>query len=640
MHKIIKTAFLLLSAMIPFSCNKFIDVVPDNVATIDFAFRLRSQAEKALFTCYSYLPNYGSEDGNVGFLGGDEIWTPPNYNSNAKQIALGNQKVVEPYMTFWTGSNGGKDLYEGIRQCNIFLDNIHKVPNMDQSEKKRWSAEVKFLKAYYHFYLIRMYGPIILIKKNLPVSAGREEVQKPRDPVDSCFSYVIELLNEVIATPELPGRIQKTQRDLGRITKSIAYAIRAKVWVTWASPLFNGNKDYVGYTNINGENPFNTEYDPARWDSAAVACKQAINFCESVGYQLYEFTPPLSTAGLNDSTIQKMTIRQSLTLGQGLENSGAIWVDPGSKVVSLQKESIPYGINPEAPVNSNAVGRLAPPLKIAEMFYTNHGLPITADKTWDYSQRLNLREVASTSRFNMHEGYTTAYLNFHREPRFYADLGFDGGIWYGSGVYSDSIPESLTYIRAKYGQPNANHDRIRYSVTGYWTKKLVNYQTMINAPAGWHNSPYSWPVFRLADLYLLYAEAKNEADGPGPEVYDYINRVRERAGIPKVQDAWSQWSNDPDKYMTKEGMREIIHRERLIELAFEGQRFWDLRRWKEAIDKLNKPITGWDIDQETSEGYYREQIIFQQHFTTKDYFWPLSEINLLSNSKLTQNPGW
>jgi len=75
-------------------------------------------------------------------------------------------------------------------------------------------------------------------------------------------------------------------------------------------------------------------------------------------------------------------------------------------------------------------------------------------------------------------------------------------------------------------------------------------------------------------------------------------------------------------------------------MIFEGQRFWDLRRWKEAPQELNKPITGWDVDQETAKAYYREKILFFQTFSLKDYFWPMRERDLIINKNLVQNPGW
>src|SRR5690606_41676642 len=89
-----------------------------------------------------------------------------------------------------------------------------------------------------------------------------------------------------------------------------------------------------------------------------------------------------------------------------------------------------------------------------------------------------------------------------------------------------------------------------------------------------------------------------------------------------------------------DGMREIIHQERMIELIFEGQRYWDLRRWKKATEELNKPITGWSLLQEEPETYYREVTLFQQNFSLRNYLWPISERSTIVNKKLTQNPGW
>jgi hypothetical protein len=248
--------------------------------------------------------------------------------------------------------------------------------------------------------------------------------------------------------------------------------------------------------------------------------------------------------------------------------------------------------------------------------------------------------VPAEDRFNLKQGYTTAYLNVDREPRFYADLAFDGSIWYGQGFFEDNPPSNLLYVASKKGQAVREYHIGQFSATGYWPKKLVNYQNVIGRTS-YKVKRYPWPVMRLADLYLLYAEAKNEADdAPGSEVYKYINLVRKRAGLKSVQYSWSHYSVNPDEYKTKEGMRKIIHRERLIELAFEAKRFWALRRWKEAIDKLNTPITGWSIDNSKAEDYYKKRIVYQQKFSVRDYLWPISEDALLANPTLKQNPGW
>jgi hypothetical protein len=151
---------------------------------------------------------------------------------------------------------------------------------------------------------------------------------------------------------------------------------------------------------------------------------------------------------------------------------------------------------------------------------------------------------------------------------------------------------------------------------------------------------YPWPEIRLADLYLSYAEALNESTGPNAEAYQYINMVRARAGLNTVQSSWSTYSIDNTKYTTKIGFRDIIQQERLIELAFEGHRYWDLRRWKKATQVLNAPIKGWDLNQADAASYYKEVIIHNQAFKTRDYFWPIEINELLANRKLVQNPGW
>jgi hypothetical protein len=150
------------------------------------------------------------------------------------------------------------------------------------------------------------------------------------------------------------------------------------------------------------------------------------------------------------------------------------------------------------------------------------------------------------------------------------------------------------------------------------------------------------PVIRLADLYLLYAEALNEADGANArdEAVSYVDKVRQRAGLRGVIDSWADYSYYPTKPSTKEGLREIIKAERTIELAFEGKRFWDLRRWKDATEELSKEIVGCDVNQQNANLYYRQVVFYSPSFTERDYFWPISRAELRRNLNLVQNYGW
>lgn len=634
MKKIFNFYMLIVSFVLLYGCNDFLDVTPDNIATIDYAFRLRSTAERFLFTCYSYMPNQGSLNENPALLGGDELWLVATNANNAWQIARGNQRVVNPYVNAWQGAQGSKDIYQGIRECNVFLENIHLVPDMSDFEKARWIAEVKFLKAYYHFYLIRMYGPIVLIKENLPVSASPEEVRIPRSPVDECFGYVVQLLDE--ALPDLPDRIEFEVSELGRITKAINLSLKAKVLVTAASPLFNGNPDYKGFTNKDGTPLFNTTPDETKWEKAAAACKVAIDFCDSLGHELYTYQPQFSQYNLSDTTITQMSIRNAFNEKW---NSEVIWANTSSQVVGLQGNATPRGLDPALVASTGAQGNIAPPIKIAELFYSDNGVPIDEDITWDYSSRFKLRIPEFEHRYNLKQGYTTARLHFNRENRYYASLGFDGGIWYGQGRFDDSS-DNLLFVSSKRGQPAAPINLSSYSTTGFFPKKYTHFQSVIGEGNTFTRESYPWPVIKLNDLYLLYAEALNEVNGPSDEIYLYLDKIRARAGLPGVEEAWRNYSVNPNKYKTKEGLREIIHRERTIELMFEGQRFWDLRRWKKAVNELNRPITGWDLEQETAQGYYREKMIYNQTFRTRDYLWPLNENTILANPALVQNPGW
>lgn len=154
---------------------------------------------------------------------------------------------------------------------------------------------------------------------------------------------------------------------------------------------------------------------------------------------------------------------------------------------------------------------------------------------------------------------------------------------------------------------------------------------------------YPYPVIRLADLYLMYAEAVNEYSGPTEEVYKYLNDVRERSGLPTIQEIWSNAEivKNPGKHSTKEGMREIIQQERAIELSFEGHQYDDVRRWKKGDQYFSKPIQGWNSFQQNAENFYLPVTLQVRNWVTpRDYFTPLSISTLNANPNLVQNPGW
>ena len=242
-----------------------------------------------------------------------------------------------------------------------------------------------------------------------------------------------------------------------------------------------------------------------------------------------------------------------------------------------------------------------------------------------------------TDKYRIKPGYVTAAFNFDRESRFYGSLGFDGGVWYGNGNYDDNNPY---WLEAKSGQFLGKAQAGWHPMPGYFVKKYINYTNTATSSSVYSTVNWPWVILRLSDLYLLYAEALNEINGPNSETFLYLDLIREKAGLVGVVESWANYSARPEKPSTKEGLREIIHRERAIEMAFEGERFWDLRRWKEAPATLNQSIIGWDMDQELAENYYREKLLYKQTFSLKDYFWPLRQTDLLVNKNLVQSPGW
>ncbi len=552
-------------------------------------------------------------------------------------VARGFQNASNPYGNDWAG------IYEGIRCCNILIDNIDKVPDIPEWEKLQWKSEAKFLKAWYHFHLMRKWGPIPLIKENLSINASVEEVRVYRDPMDECFDYVIQLLDESIEN--LPLKVQ-SRDELGRITKPIAASVKAKIMVYAASPLFNNNTDQATLVDKNGKKLFKTDKTPdevkARWDAAVIACKDAIDLCSEANMKLYTHQ---SSVQLNDTIIKELDLRNAITKKW---NDEIIWANTHTSLGAnrnLQMVASPNLQWSQYPDMPNLYNHIQPPLKIVEMFYTNHGLPIENDLEWNDINPYDLRAGDESHRWYLRKDYMTVKLNFNREPRFYAWMGFDGGLWYGQKPeVNNPIPGDLFWIACRAGGAQQKKGYDWGPITGYYPKKVIHYQNRQTSATGYDAITYPWPMIRLADLYLLYAEAINESEGPNGassnDLFFYLDEVRKRAGLPEVKEAWDDYSSRPGFYNTQSGMRDIIHRERLIELSFEGQRFWDLRRWKKAPEEYQKGIYGFKVTASKPEDYYQKLLIFDQKFSLKDYFWPIQTGVIEQNPNIIQNIGW
>jgi len=640
MRKIILSISLLITfVFFNTSCSDYLDIVPEGTPSMDNAFSNRINSFKFLHTCYSYLPTF-DQSGSIGFLAGDEHWLMPKGTGfidnrigdlTAWEIGRGSQNSNSPYKDYWNGANGATNLWVAIRDCNIFLENIDKPRDLQEYERQRWISEVKFLKAYYHFYLFQLYGPIPIMDTNISVDASIDDVRRYREPVDDVVNYISDLLDESLEN--LPLQIEDEASELGRITQPIAKAVKAQLWLLAASPLFNGNADYSNLKDNQGRALFPSTADESKWQKAAAAALDAIQTAEEAQHSIYYFKDVLKISE---------TTRKLLDIGEAVTerwNKEIIWGSTRD-VGNLQTNSMAKHSKGNY---WGARSVLGPTLSVAEAFYSENGVPISEDKGefWsaNYAKRYEYATILDegNNQYYMELGGETALLHMHREPRFYASLAFDRGTWYGSGFGEDTQANLAKYhFRSKeYSGIVSSED---YSYTGYLNKKVCSYRSSLTATS-WSSHRYAFPIIRLADLYLMYAEALNETlSAPNDDVFYYIDEIRKRAGLRGVKEAWSLYSKNPNKPTSRDGMREIIRMERLNELACEGKRFWDLRRWKQ---ELPSTIRGWNVRGENASTFYRVNILYERSkYTYKDYLWPLKVDDILKDPNLIQNPGW
>lgn len=642
----LKKIYIVFLGMLGITSCNYLDVVPDGVATLEMAFNNKTNAERYLATCYSYIPLYGAQTVNPGIASGSETWfytmSGSGFgNSTTFGIANGLQNSNNPLCNFWDGDQGGLNMFQALRDCNTLIENLQdfsRVPDLEESERRRWIAEGKALKAYFHYYLFQNYGPIPLIRVNLPISATEEEVRVKREKVDDVVDYIVQLLDE--ALPDLPAVIQRPSSEMGRLTQPAVLGLKAKVLLLSASPLFNGNTSYANFRDHDGQPFFNQEYKVEKWEKAAQACKEAIDAAVAAGHSLYYFNVE-EAMDLPDELAYTMNVRGAVTERY---NTELIWGVGKSHTADLQQISMPRLENWHSVRDDVVKQCLAPTLDLAELFYTNHGVPIDEDKDWInngwYANRYLTEVATQDDKFYIQPNYTTAVLNFRREPRFYGALGFDGSSWFGNGKQR---ADDLYYVKAKAGQLAGVRSPNLYSITGYFAKKLVNYQTEVPESGNAVFEEYPFPIIRLADLYLMYAEALNEStdgDNIPDDVYNSLDLIRERSGLQGVKESWQLYSNNPEKPLSKNGLREIIRQERGIELALEANRFYDIRRWKLGESEYNKVIRGWNVQGETEEDYYIVTPIYQMNYSQKDYLWPIKYSDIIVNSNLIQNPGW
>ena len=624
-----------------FTACDYLDLVPEkDIETFESIFERKASADVWLTQSTEFMASssFTGFTANVGVTGADELVTGDQARKFCRLFKIGDglQASQDPLDNIWTAT------YYSIRMLNTFIERIDDVYNMTDAEKRNWKAEAIAVKAFYYFELVKRYGPIVLVPKNIDVNADLSEMQIPRSHVDTCFNEIVRLLDEAI--PELYyGRERIASHKLFP-SREGAMALKARVLLYQASPLFNGNEFYVNFKDKSGKPYFSTEVDPEKWRRAAEAADEAVQLCLDLGYKLKNGEGDKATKLLNQMRNVEMSIWDPNYQGEE-----AIFLTGTSgcmhTYVVYTLPIFPEG-HPDRWVSIN--GGVAPSMKMVEMFYTRNGLPLDMDKTWNYANRYKMGREVSNEYANVVE-LNADVLNLHlkREPRFYANIAADRCYWQ-RGATSDKNMLVECYQGETFGLHETYLDASTYqNLTGYYLKKfsrteVPTYQYTSNVGS---IGDCRWPMIRLAELYLIQAEAWNEYEGPSEKVYKPLNKVRERAGIPDVEDSWENFSTQPNRIKTKEGMRDIIRHENAVEFAFEGHRFWDLRRWKIAHEELNDKLLGWNVLGDNERKFYNNYegpvVVWDKatFVSPRDYLYPIKAEEAMI-AGYVQNPGW
>lgn len=596
-----KLIYILVGIVLLSSCKKYLDQVPDDRLTIEETFRTWATAQKFLNNVYLRVPdefgqrNPGDYNNRGLWTGGcdeaDYVWGFVQSNS----VNIGSWDAKSGFVgDYWT------NFYRGIRAASVFIENADKITDLSPDLITQYKAEARALRAMYYFYLMRIYGPVVLMgEKPVEVDAS---LQMPRSSFDECVAYVISELETAAAKlPVVPNNDQ----DYGRISKGIALAFRANTLMYSASPLFNGNTDMAALKNTDGKQLISQSYDANKWRLAADAYKSFLDQFVPSTYSLFkknnakgEFDPYLSC---RDVFLTDW-------------NPEVIFARPANSLNSRQYEMTPF--HSGAPSSDlRGSGGLGATQNMVDAFFMKNGRsindPLSQYVKTGYSDFTGPNETTPSSIYNQ-------WVN--REPRFYVNITYDGSTWLNKS-YGNII--TRIYNTGNSGKATGNND---YSPTGYIVRKAQGL-------GKWDVGGRTLMLIRLAEIYLSYAECINEADPASPEALKYVNLIRERAGIPQYGSA------ELPAPAGQAAIREAIRKERRVELAFENNRFFDVRRWKIAEQTENGPVYGLNIGADMPD--FLQVVPFETRvFERKHYLFPLPADDVDNDKQLVQNPGW
>jgi hypothetical protein len=703
-----KIVFIGFTILLSGGCKDYLEVehLLNNTMDIETVFESKNYSDQWLAGVYDHLEGDNADVASKGNTPFNLISDDMYYNDRRKANDGGRTYNKFKNGEYNEGDEQGTwgKCYRAIRDASTYILHIDKcTAELKPTEISDRKAQARFLRAYYYWLLLRKYGPIpILPVEGLDFTKDYEELSIPRNTYEECAEFIAGEL--ALAAQDLfPNR---GDIDVARPTRGAALAARAKVYLYSASPLFNGNTDAWAAQLVDheGKRLVSETRDETKWAKAAAAAKDVIDLG---AYELHTVHQRVNIDGTKKGSFlfrEEKDVEGALGAydyycyppvidppegkDPTLSGEGQPWPDGWDDINPF--ESYRQIFNGEMKIlgsreliftrGVNQVGEGVKALVIHQMprslnGWNAHGLTLKMYDAYYMNDGSEFDRNAKTS-----EGYTPAiytsepkdsnyYGNFlplppntskqhlNREPRFYASVAYSGSIWEYDGITDRKTNENLLYRQIFYYHDHMDGkqagDAMYYLPTGIGIKKYYNpkdYATGLGSDGGIVFKPE--PAIRYAEVLLIYAEALNELSGKysipaydGKKVFSVerdpfemksaMRQIRFRAGLPDFEDGVY---TDPDKFRKK------LKRERQIELMGEGHRYFDLRRWKDALVEENTLVRGFNMNMNSTERELFDTpvdvLTLPSIFVDKMYLWPISHGELKRNRKLTQNPGW
>lgn len=620
------------------SCSDYLDKQPDDQLTLENVFANKTNLERWLSYLYIVMPEFYIYDGPDAI--GDELAPSTGWESQgfkAIQYQNGNWTPINPgVVTYWS------TYPKAIRQAYTLIKYAHPLPDVPEKEINYMKAECRFFIAYYHAMMVMTYGGVPIIREAAEEISGESLLLKQEPFYDVVDWAANELLE---ASRQLPASYDEANK-YGRITSLICLAMRARLLTFAASDLVNGNPDpeMQAMTNVDGVKIFSTIPKPDHWKRAKDANKLLIEEAEKAGHALYK-------EYLSDGvTIDPFLSYQNMMMKTYKEGNTEI-------IFPRTKDNAGWFDDCALPRGAGGLGSLGVTQLLVDDFFMKNGkMPIKGYINNNDMQTVEINEESGYSE----TGYSTEDdvrpTNWHyavagskatgdshvvvpkntfnmycnREPRFYISVVYNEQYHWGKGKATNF------FFNGEDGQPS--HDN---PSAGYLIRKHVDPTFVHSTNTGTYKSRQGI-LYRLAEAYLSYAEsaleysiAKGTYNSEKGDIVKYINRIRERAGIPQYGASGLEIPTDPEE------MRKLIRRERRVELNCEGGlRWFDLRRWKEAENVLNGKFYGMNMlaEKDNRDDFYKRVSYQTRKFIS--YWWPIPQDEIDKNPNLKQMPGW